>query len=68
MPGLQLLAEGTPELQKETLSQFVPLVQLVQQNFPGDGYKACATTIMPILEKSLYSDNQEIRDKAVSII
>ena len=46
----------------------MPLVQLVQQNFPGDGYKACATTIMPILEKSLYSDNQEIRDKAVSII
>ena len=68
LPGLELLAEGSPEVQKATLNQFVPLFSYIQRNYPQDGYKKAADTMMPILEKMLYSQTQDIRDKAISII
>jgi hypothetical protein len=63
-----MLAAGPPELQAVTLQQFVPLFQMIIEQYPVDGYKKCADTIMPIVEQSLYSDVEQIRSLAVTIV
>lgn len=68
LPGIKMLAKGAPELQKTLLDQFVPLIQLILQQYPQDGYTKAAETIMPIIEDCLYSSNSEVRDKAISIV
>ena len=68
LPGLQILATGPPELQKTLLDQFVPLLQLILQQYSHDVYTKAADTLMPLIEDFLYSQNSDVRDKAISII
>jgi hypothetical protein len=68
LPALAFLADDTQDVKKALLNQFIPLIQLVLDNFGDDCYIKVCNTVFPQIEKLLYDKSEEVRDRAISIV
>lgn len=68
LPALSYLADDTQDVKKALLNQFIPLIQMVLDNFGDDCYLKVCNTVFPLIEKLLYDKSDEIRDRAISIV
>lgn len=68
LPALAFLADDTLDVKKALLNQFIPLIQLVLDNFGDDCYIKVCNTVFPQIEKLLYDKSEEVRDRAISIV
>lgn len=68
MPGLTLLSKDTPEVKKSLLNQLRPLTQLFTEKFGQAGYQEITKTVFPILEKLMYDNDEQVRDKSVVVV
>jgi uncharacterized membrane protein len=55
-------------VKKALLNQFIPLVELVLDNFGNDAYLKVCNVIFPLIEKLLYDKDEGIRDRAIQIV
>lgn len=66
LPTLKELAnDDYADVKKALLNQFTPLVALVTENFGEMGYQSICGTVFPLLDKLMYDDKDEVRDRAI---
>lgn len=50
------------------MNQFTPLVALITENFGEMGYQSICGTVFPLLDKLMYDDKDEVRDRAIQVV
>jgi len=65
MPGLLKLSEDNGEIKKSLLNQLKPLIELFTYKFGDEGYTSVTKTAFPILDKLLYDNDENVRDRAI---
>ena len=69
MPVLVYLADDeAAEVRKALLNQFIGLVAMVNENLGEIGYQMICHTVFPLIDKLLYDDKEDVRDKAIHVL
>ena len=69
MPVLEYLSEDeAPEVRKALLNQFIGLVAMINENLGELGYQTICQTVFPLIDKLLYDEKEDVRDKAIYVL
>ena len=69
LPALKELADDEfPDVKKALLNQFTPLVAMVNENFGEMGYQSICGAVFPLLDKLLYDEKDDVRDRAIQVV